>query len=312
MKHNKKNIILGLISILLILSLSACGSSKKEDSSKTTITIGYLPLTHGLAVLEEKALLESADANITIKLQKFTSWTDLTDALNSGKIDGASMLIELAMSSVNKGIDLKAVALGHRDGNAIVVSNNIQSVEELKGKTFAIPSSQSSHNILLNEMLATVGLTTDDLTVTQLAPSEMPSSLASGAIDGYCVAEPFGAQSVVQKFGHVLYYTEDLWKDSVCCALILRNDFIEKNKEAADIFIDYYRQAGNKLDADAALSVAKEYLGQEEETLKESLQWIHFDNLEITKEEYDVLAQKVVEYGINENPPTYEDFVYIP
>jgi len=33
------------------------------------------------------------------------------DALNSGKVDGASMLIELAMKAKEQGIDLKAVAL---------------------------------------------------------------------------------------------------------------------------------------------------------------------------------------------------------
>ena len=119
------------------------------------------------------------------------------------------------MNAVSQGIDLKAVALGHKDGNVVVVSNDINSVEELKGKTFAIPSNQSSHNILLNDMLTSAGLSIKDVNVTQLAPSEMPSSLASGAIDGYCVAEPFGAQAVVQKFGHVLYYSEDLWEDSL-------------------------------------------------------------------------------------------------
>jgi len=35
--------------------------------------------------------------------------------LNSGKVDGASMLIELAMKAKEQGIDLKAVALGHRE-----------------------------------------------------------------------------------------------------------------------------------------------------------------------------------------------------
>ena len=34
------------------------------------------------------------------------------DALNSGRIDGASTLIELAMKSKQKGSNIKAVALG--------------------------------------------------------------------------------------------------------------------------------------------------------------------------------------------------------
>ena len=53
---------------------------------------------------------------------KFGSWPDLMDALNTGRIDGASVLIELAMKAKELGIDLKAVALGHQDGNVLVSS----------------------------------------------------------------------------------------------------------------------------------------------------------------------------------------------
>lgn len=326
MINMKRKLSILLTIVLIVGVLSACGSSANNagsDSSSsqgsqesassdgvTTVKIGYLPITHSLAVFEEKELLDQADKGVKIELQKFSSWTDLTDALNSGQIDGASVLIELAMNAKSQGIDLKAVALGHRDGNVVVVSDKIEKVEDLKGKTFAIPSNQSSHNILLNDMLSQAGLSTDDLTITQLSPSEMPSSLASGAIDGYCVAEPFGAQAVVQGFGHVLYQSEDLWEDSICCAFVLNNSFIENNKEAADTIITEYEAAGNQLTKETAIEIAKEYLGQDEETLEKSLEWINYDNLTISEEDYQELSQKVISYGINENPPTYEEFVY--
>lgn len=316
MKLLKKIMVL-LFAAAFTISLTACGSeSKNADSSakkgKTVVKIGYLPITHALAVFEEKELLESEDSDIYIELTKFSSWSDLTDALNAGRIDGASVLIELAMSASSQGIDLKAVALGHKDGNVIIVSNSIKSAEDLKGKKFAIPHTQSSHNILLNDMLAGVNLKVEDLNIVQLAPSEMPSSLASGSIDGYCVAEPFGAQAVSQNLGHVLYYSEDLWNNSLCCGLVFNNKFIENNKDVLDTIIKKYHEAGKKLDEGDAESIAKNYLGQDEKVLRTSLEWIHYDDLDITKEDYEVLAEKVKEYGINENPPSYEDFVYQP
>jgi len=80
-------------------------------------------------------------------------WTELVDALNSGKVDGASMLIELAMKAKEQGIDLKAVALGHRDGNVVVVSKDINKVEDLKGKSFAIPSKLlKNHGLAYNDV----------------------------------------------------------------------------------------------------------------------------------------------------------------
>ena len=136
-----------LVLTLLTVFSSGCGRSEAKytaDGKKQIITIGYLPITHALAVFEEKELLD-ADENSTlqIQLQKFSSWTDLMDALNSGRINGASVLAELAMAAVSNGLDLKAVALGHKDGNVVIVSNDITKVEDLKGKTFAIPSNQS-------------------------------------------------------------------------------------------------------------------------------------------------------------------------
>ena len=285
----RKSLCMLLVLTLLTVLSSGCGRSEAKytaDGKKQIITIGYLPITHALAVFEEKELLD-ADENSTlqIQLQKFSSWTDL---------------------------NLKAVALGHKDGNVVIVSNDITKVEDLKGKTFAIPSNQSSHNILLNDMLSDAGMSIDDVNVVQLAPAEMPSSLASGAIDGYCVAEPFGAQAVVQDYGHVLYDSTQLWQNSICCALVMNGSFLEKNKEAVDKLVAGYEEAGNRLDETTAKTLAEAYLGQNEKTLEVSMQWIHYDNLQITKSDYEQLTERMKKYGINKNPPSYEDFVYQP
>lgn len=299
-----KKIISGLTAGLLAFSLTACG--KKSDSN--TIKIAYLPITHSLAVLETADEL-AEKTGLQVELVKYGSWNELMDALNSGRVDGASVLIELAMKSKEQGIGLKAVALGHKDGNIIITSNDINSAEDLKGKTIAIPHRQSSHNILLNDALATAGFTIDDINVTELAPTEMPSALAGGQIDGYCVAEPFGAKAVSLNAGKVMFESAELWEDSLCCGLVLTDKFIEKNLENAKIFTESYRQAGQNLTKEKALETAEKYLSQEKEVLELSLQWISYDNLDITEENYNILTEKVKAYGLSENPPSYADFV---
>lgn len=305
-----------IVGVLLIIALvglltGGCGQEKQTSKKgKNTITIGYLPITHALAVFEEKELLDQNKDGLHIQLQKFSSWTDLMDALNAGKIDGASVLAELAMGAVSQGVGLKAVALGHKDGNVFVVSDKIKSVDDLKGKTIAIPSNQSSHHLLVREALEKARLDVHDISLTQLAPTEMPASLASGAIDGYCVAEPFGAQAVVKGYGHVLYDSKELWQDSVCCALVLNENYIKSNEKNTKTFVDNYMKAGNELTKENALKIAKKYLGQDEKTLEASLEWIRFDDLKITKSVYEDLADKVKKADINGNPPTFEQFVY--
>lgn len=302
----KKRLLALALSVTLALSAVSCG--KSEKSEEDTIKIAYLPITHSLAVLEEAEELES-QSGIKVELVKYGSWAELLDALNSNKVDGASVLIELAMKSKEEGVGLKAVALGHHDGNVIIVSNDIGSAADLKGKTFAIPHRQSSHNILLNDALATAGLTVDDLTVTELAPTEMPSALASGQIDGYCVAEPFGAMGVNLGVGKVLFGSEELWENSLCCGLVLTDKFIDERYDDAKSFVESYKSAGNSLNKETAKKTAKKYLNQSDEVLDTSLQWISYNDLEITEEAYNELAEKVKEYGLSDAPPAYADFV---
>lgn len=307
----KKKICAALLIVMMtVASIAGCGnaSSSAADNSAETVKIAYLPITHSLAVLEEAKELEEQEG-IQIELVKYGSWPELLDALNTGRVDGASVLIELAMKSKEEGIGIKAVALGHRDGNVVIVSNEIETAADLKGKTFAIPHRQSSHNILLNDTLKTAGLTIDDVNVTELAPTEMPSALAAGTIDGYCVAEPFGSMGVELGAGKVLYTSDELWEDSVCCAIVLTDSFIEERPDDAKAFVDGYKTAGNNLDKETALEVSKEFFSQSEDVLEQSLEWISFDDLELTEDIYNALVEKMIEYGISDNPPAYEDFV---
>ncbi len=300
-----KKIISVLMAGVLAFSLTACG--KKSDDSNT-IKIAYLPITHSLAVLETADEL-AAQTGLRVELVKYGSWSELLDALNTGRVDGASALIELAMKSKEQGVGIKAVALGHKDGNVIITSPDITSAEDLKGKTLAIPHRQSSHNILLNDALASAGLTINDVNITELAPTEMPSALAGGQIDGYCVAEPFGAKAVSLGAGKVLFTSEELWEDSLCCGLVLTDAFIENRSEDAKTFVKSYKQAGQNLTKEQSMETAAKYLNQDKDVLELSLQWISYNDLEITEENYSTLTEKVKAYGLSENPPSYADFV---
>ena len=113
----KSGLFFFIIAVLL-LSLTACGSnqtsgSNQDKGKKPTIKIGYLPITHAVPLFVEKE--QQQYKNFKLELVKFGSWPELVDALNTGRIDGASMLVTLAMKAKEQGIDLKAVALGHRD-----------------------------------------------------------------------------------------------------------------------------------------------------------------------------------------------------
>ena len=115
---------------------------------KLTIRIGYLPLTdHLLMLAAEREKLP----HVTLEPVKFSSWPEITEALKAGKIDGAFLLTPMGLTLRQKGIPLKVVLLGHRNGSVITVKNTgeINRIEDLRGKTIAVPSPFSTHNILL-------------------------------------------------------------------------------------------------------------------------------------------------------------------
>ena len=303
----KKTIL--IMTMLFVVFLAACGNDESvDDGGKQTIKIGYLPITHAVPLYMQN---DENYEDYNLELVKFGSWPELMDALNTGAIDGASVLIQLAMNAKEKGIDLKAVALGHRDGNVLIAGNDINSVEELVGKSFAIPSRFSTHNILLYEMLKKHGIAYDEVDVIELPPAEMPAALAEGRIAGYVVAEPFGAISVALENGKVLYQSEEIWKDSIDCGLVLRGKFIDDNKELADKFVNDYVAGGELAQGkdEHMHEVVGQYLTVDQNVLDISLDWISYDNLSIEQESYAILRDALMEMGLSDNPPSYEDFV---
>lgn len=297
--------------LFMLIFFSVIIISAQKNNTQQTIKIGYLPITHALPLFIENDIYAGSMKKCKMELIRFGSWPELLDALNTGHIDAASVLIELAMKSKELGIDLKTVALGHRDGNVIVVSNDINKVTDLKDKNFAIPHRLSTHNLLLYKFLKSAGLNYTDVKVIELPPPEMPAALWEKRISGYAVAEPFGAKSVVSGKGKVLFESQDIWKDSVCCGLVIRNDYIKKNTEAAREFVTYYLEAGNKaeLKDNKVKEISIKYLKIDKETLDISLKWISYRNLMLQENDYNELIKLLLDMRLVKNPPEYSDFV---
>lgn len=296
MENNGKLIISAILSAFLLLGCGK-GSDKK-------VKIAYLPITHAM-VLHEMA----KDKTLPFELVKYGSWPELLDALNTGRVDAASVLIEPAMKAKERGIGLTALALGHKDGNVIVVANTIEAAGDLRGKTIAIPHRASSHHILVRLLLEKEGISEQEISWTELPPPEMPSALASGRIAGYCVAEPFGAIAVNGGYGKVLADSHELWNNSICCALVANDRFLKDYPELASRLLSEYHAAGKRLaDKENLLETAKSYLNQNEPVLRQSLEWVSFEDLKLTPEDYAKLSELTRKYGISEEPPKYEDF----
>ena len=89
-----------IIAVVLLLSGGAAYayyhaySKPKTAQELKTVRVAYLPITHALPVFATKEL-ETADGPVHVELVKYGSWPELMDALNTGKVDAAAVLVEL-------------------------------------------------------------------------------------------------------------------------------------------------------------------------------------------------------------------------
>lgn len=300
-------IVLAVVAVALFLHKGG----RETPVPTKTVKVAYLPITHALPLFEAKEM-ETSDGPVHIELIKYGSWPELMDALNTGKVDAAAALVELGVKAREQGIDVRAVALGHTDGNVFIVANDIQDTSDLVGKVIAIPHKQSSHKILVDQLLASAGLTEREVKVVEMNPPEMPAALATGQIAGYCVAEPFGALAVALGRGKVFKSPDEFWPDNVCCALLVNGQFADQNPALAKAFTKAYLDGGQALaqgGQEEQLRVASKYLRFKEPVIRKSLAWIGFENLALTPERYDQLTHHMQAIHLIDRVPPYEEFV---
>jgi NitT/TauT family transport system substrate-binding protein len=254
-----------------MLRLTAAGAAAaaiesrgaRAQGERTHIRLGHLPITDHLTVI---AASRTRFEKLTLETVKFASWPELAEALKAGRLEAAFALTPISLTLRQKGAPIKIVLLGHRNGSVLLGANDISGVSGLRGKTIAIPSRFSTHNLLLRRLLSREGIDADrDVTLTELAPPEMVQALARGGISAFIVAEPFGAQGELRKIGKVLALSKDIWPNHICCALNAREDLIAAHPDAVQELVSALTAAGHFATEHPreAAELSKAFLGQD-------------------------------------------------
>jgi NitT/TauT family transport system substrate-binding protein len=232
------------------------------------LRLGYLPITdhltliaHGLRTFERLRLIPV----------KYGAWPELAEALRAGAVDAAFLLTPLGLTLRRQGAPVRAVLLGHRNGSVLTVSSRatFETVLDLREKNIAIPSRFSTHYLLLRRLLSDHGMEAGVIRYTDMAPPEMVQALATGRIDGFIVAEPFGAQAEMLGVGRVMLLSRDIWKDHICCVLNIRESFLETYPDAVQELVDGLVDTGRFIESrrEEAAVLSLPYLGQNREVM---------------------------------------------
>lgn len=127
--------------------------------------------------------------------------------------------------------------------------------------TMGIVSPYSNHNYQLRYWLAAGGInpgfynnvnvqgtTVGQVSLSVIAPPQMPSSLEAGTINAYCVGEPWNQQAVDQSIGVPIIASKDIWKNHPEKVFVMTKAFVEKNPNTAIAITKALIKAGKWLD----------------------------------------------------------------
>lgn len=213
------------------------------------VTVGFIPLIDCSPILFAEVLGLYERHGLDVELRREVSWANIRDKVALGLLDAAHMLspmplaTTLGIDSVN--VPMIAAMTLHLNGNSITLSNAIwREIAEVapqfvgdnladgtaldaralaavvadrraKGKaavTLASVFTFSSHNHLLRLWLASGGVDPDrDVRLTVVPPPHMVAHLSGGAIDGYCVGEPWSQQSASLGIGRIAATSRQIW-----------------------------------------------------------------------------------------------------
>ncbi len=285
MKVTKTSFIAGTLLILLVLGLlrykpwNNSNISNARDvvhegpnsKAKRELTVGYLPVTCHLTCPVTDFASKTTQSGTNFNSRVFSDFPTVVSALEAKQIEATFMIVPLAMKLREQGVPVKICYLGHRDGSEIMVAKNspARSLADLKGKTMAIPSLFSNQNFVIHKLMEDFGMKNGDINFVVLPPADMPTSLASGAIDGYFVGEPFCAKAELDGYGRVLYYAKDIWPNFISCALVVHEDLIKQQPDIVKDLVRGIAQSGAWAEthrAEAAKLVAP-YYRQDEKVL---------------------------------------------
>ncbi len=250
-------------------------------AEKPILKIGHLKITDHLILgvtLAKIAKQTETFQYSTLKNIPMTGWNNIGDSLTDGEIDIAFMLAPYAMELFHAEEKYRMILLSHKSGS-IIVSNkkaNIKSIEDFKGKTVLIPYHLSIHHMLFDKLLNEKGLKTgigNDVVFEVVAPSQIPQIIEwdeSGDVGGYIVAEPFGSQVIEMGLGEEFKLSKDIWPNHPCCAVIVRDEIIQKYPDAIQELTNSLVQSGLLIDqkTDTAIKIGASFLGQSNKVME--------------------------------------------
>lgn len=307
-----KKILVIVMSMVLILSLTACQKEKNSESKDEKLVVAYqmgISYTPLLIMKDQKLIEKHYGKKIDVEWKLMASGAAISEGITAGSVDfgalGSSVAINGIMSNVPYKIctGLAAVSCGIQTSD-----KNINSLKDItKDKQIAVTQINSQPHILL-AMAAKKELGDAhalDKNLVPMANADGYSALISGAVQCHMVLSPYNIMEDEEDNMHTIKVSDDVWTKGNTSIVGIGSENIYKNNpelykafcDATEEAMKYIKENPNK----TAKLLTESYDASEEEILK----WLKDDSTQYNTNLQGImeLSNFMVEEGFMDKGP---------
>jgi NitT/TauT family transport system substrate-binding protein len=296
-----------------LMLLTGCGSAKE---SRGEMRVACFPnITHAQALLmkNQKTLETKLGDDYEVSWKTFTAGSSEIEAIFAGEIDiGYIGPVPAVNGNVKSDGDVTVIA-NAADAGAVLVKgtdSGIESIEDLEGKTVAIPQIGNTQHLCLLNLLSENGLAPvsegGTVEVVAVENSNLQNMFDQGNVDAALVPEPWG--TILTDSGNIdlLLDYQDIYLDGnyPVAVVIVRNEFMEAHPDAVETFLQAHLDATEEINSnlegsvDAMIAEIESLTGNayEKETVLSSFARTNVTT-ELNREALDNFAETSLEQG---------------
>ena len=233
------------LSLLVAVSCSRSPESNPTDTdasspaSSAPIVIGYSNWAGWWpwAIAEEEGLFAKNDANVELKW--FDGYLESMNALAAGQIDGNCQTLNDTISFAGDAVDGEVAVLVNDNsaGNdKIIVTEDINSIEDLKGKEVAVEEGLVD-DFLLTLALEEAGMSREDVKIVNLETGAAAAAFAAGQTDAVGAFPPFWLTALKREGSKELISSKD-FPGAIPDLLVVTQKLIDEQPEQVQALIN--------------------------------------------------------------------------
>lgn len=262
-------------------SKSAVGQATGGDAEASdTITIRSCFTTGMTGAVNNFAIEKGLYRELGIEFDNIQAESnqDRLSLISRGDIDVADGDPSSYIPGINNGVPAKLVGNMWRYSGCywLVANNDIQSFEDLKGKTIGTSGASGGMKLSVLKMLEKNGISEDEVTLVANGNYQKAyASLTSGEVDATIIHNPYASLAVADGIGHPLGRAWDYIPDYYTGTIIASNDFIENHPDKLQRFLTAYYKVHEEVKNqyfDEFISWAAKQMNTSEEVMRDAVE----------------------------------------